>query len=680
MEQVIFNTSARFVIPSLVTLFLLRVFQFLTWPWWLFLPFAASVFWHLYTDGADAAARYLNENGGKALRFDPCVQFLARNLLWSSVPLFVAAAAYWVFPVLLPERGSAPSRFGWGESFHEATSDLREFWYQFIRGLPREGVLASRCLFALVFGLIVLSIMSHVEGTGEAADDFHHRGRKLITVKEAARKAARLRPANDPGLLFGGVMIPHVSAVLHFLFIGAPGSGKTLCMKLLAQCVLGTVGRGQAVRALWFDAKQDSLSELSGMGVPFKTLNMFDKRAVAWDMAQDITDETQAEAMAEILMPRNERASQPFFDEAGAKLLKGVLCSFIEQNPGRWTFRDVIYTMRDMDRLIQVLSRTADGRELVKLYFARDTALDVMSTVANKTDPFKAIAAAWSRAKEKISLSDWIDGEYVLVLGNSHVARPAMRAMNQVIFKRLSQLLLEQPNNTDKRTWIFLDELRQAGKLDGLDAIAVEGRSRGCSLVLGTQDVEGLQAVYGKEVADEILGMCALKAFLRTGSAKTAKWASDTVGEQERFEYHTNRTATVEGAYIAQESETKTEQLVKREAILPSEIMDLPPTDRRHGLTGYYLAPGIGAWKATLSPKYLAENLSPRDRRVPDTVRRPSSELHLEPWSAEEMKELGLAPVQEPPHEEPKQEIEEEKPVPLKTLGPRRKRHPEPTV
>src|SRR5262249_54922479 len=161
-------------------------------------------------------------------------------------------------------------------------------------------------------------------------------------------------------------------------------------------------------------------------------------------------------------------------------------------------------------------------------YFSKEnTVLDVMSTVANKTDPYKAIAAAWARAEEKISLADWIEDEYVLVLGNSHVARPAIRAMNQVIFKRLSQLLLEQTNNPHQRSWIFLDELRQAGKLDGLDSLAVEGRSRGVSLVLGTQDVEGLHAVWGKEHAEELLGMCAIRAFLRTESAKTAHWASN---------------------------------------------------------------------------------------------------------------------------------------------------------
>jgi hypothetical protein len=682
MEQYILKAAARFIVPSLAAAILLRLFQILAWPWWLSLPVAGFVFWHYCSDGTEATKKFLDENAGKALRLDPCLQFLARSFLWSSLPVITAAVAYGVFPVLLPDRGASLGIVS-GEGLHDGNTNLRELWYQFVRELPREGVLGIRCFVAFLFGLIVLGLQSQVEKVDEEAEDFHHRGRKEITLKEAARNAKKLRKANDPGIFFGGVQLPSAWSVLHFLFIGAPGSGKTLCMKLLAQCVLRYVGRGRGVRALWFDAKQDSLSELAGMGVPFKTLNMFDKRGVAWDMAKDITDETQAEAMAEILMPKNERASQPYFDDAARSLLKGVLCNFIERKPGRWTFRDVIFTLRSRSRLVQVLRQTPEGRELLELYFSKDTVLDVLSTVANKTDPYKAIAAAWARAEEKISLADWVEDEYVLVLGNSHVARPAMRAMNQVIFKRASQLLLEQPNNTHKRTWIFLDELRQAGKLDGLESFAVEGRSKGCCLVLGCQDKEGLEAVYGEKEAGEILGVCAIKAFLRIESAKTARWASDTVGEEEKFEYTDSVTTPHDPA--ADVSETKNEQLVKRDVILPSEFMQLPPTDKRHGLTAFYLAPGVGVWKATLSPKFLAENLAPPDRSVPDTVRRPRDELRLEPWSEEEMKELGLSPAQEPKQEkdqeqeldEPKQENKGPKPAPLKTLRPKPNREPE---
>ena len=45
MEQYILKAAARFIVPSLATAVLLRVFQMLAWPWWLSLPVAGFVFW-----------------------------------------------------------------------------------------------------------------------------------------------------------------------------------------------------------------------------------------------------------------------------------------------------------------------------------------------------------------------------------------------------------------------------------------------------------------------------------------------------------------------------------------------------------------------------------------------------------------------------------------------------------
>src|SRR5262245_9581184 len=220
MERFIFKVTAQLVIPFFVSAILLRVFQILAWPWWLSFPAAGLLFWHYCAEGAEASERFLEENSGKALRFDPCLQFLAQSFLWSSVPLAVAAVAYCVFPLLLPDRGSSPLGIISGDGLRDGNPDLREVWYQFIRELPREGVLGLRFVFALVFGLIVLGLKAQVEKVDEAAaDDHHHRGRKQITLKEAARNAAKLRKAKDPGIFFGGVQLPSTWAVLHFLFI-----------------------------------------------------------------------------------------------------------------------------------------------------------------------------------------------------------------------------------------------------------------------------------------------------------------------------------------------------------------------------------------------------------------------------------------------------------------------------
>lgn len=53
---------------------------------------------------------------------------------------------------------------------------------------------------------------------------------------------------------------------------------------------------------------------------------------------------------------------------------------------------------------------------------------------------------------------------------------------------------------------MFLDELRDLGRLDALNRLLLKGRSKNVSVVLGFQDIEGLREVYGDKVANEIVG------------------------------------------------------------------------------------------------------------------------------------------------------------------------------
>ncbi len=93
--------------------------------------------------------------------------------------------------------------------------------------------------------------------------------------------------------------------------------------------------------------------------------------------------------------------------------------------------------------------------------------------------PYESIAAMWDLAIDagrKISLSDWAShrgkDNCVLILGNNERARAAIDRINQVIFKRVSELLLDQPEDRtgSRRSWLFLDEIGEAGKLEGLTA------------------------------------------------------------------------------------------------------------------------------------------------------------------------------------------------------------------
>ncbi|MCP5523249.1 MAG: type IV secretion system DNA-binding domain-containing protein [Verrucomicrobiales bacterium] len=500
----------------------------------------------------------------------------------------------------------------------------------------------------------------------------HLRGRALRRSREVQCQLAQRRPPHlgDDGLRFGPLTLPSRIATGHFAFVGATGSGKTLLQRLLMQSVLSEVRPGYNRRALVYDAKQDAVSVLAGMDLPCPVhiLNPLDARSASWDMAADITCPASALQVASTLIPANQRDSNPFFSNAARHLLHGALLGFIKERPSEWTFRQLLLTVRDAGRLRKLLKAHELTAYLVSYFEPQATFQNILSTILTYTAPYEIIAAAWERSESRVSLRDWVEGESVLVLGNDEANRAAIDTINRLLFKRLAELILAQdevPENAllPRRTWIFLDEVRQAGRLDGLSALMTKGRSKGAAVVLGFQDINGLRDVYGREAADELVGQCNTKAILRLNSPETAAWASQLFGSHEvvetRRSSNTNRNFRRLGVAAGSSSgESLTDDIAKRDAVLESEFFELPETSPENGLSGFFLSPLTGGFRDTIPGRWLSEHLCPPDPQVPNHVSRPEEHQYLMPWDSgtddpaaplpEEPLEVGF-PLEEPP-------------------------------
>ncbi len=406
------------------------------------------------------------------------------------------------------------------------------------------------------------------------------------------------------------------------------------------------------------DGKRELLTYLPRMGLrcPIKIMNPLDLRSAAWDIARDCTDPSTAWEFAVILVP-TKGEKETYFSAATQDLLSGVFIAFHLNCPGEWTLRDALLVLQDPEMLRKLLDLHPETRDRLNYFTKVATFQDILTTIATRIAPYRQVAAAWSHATEKVSLRDWVNGAFILVLSTDETMRQSLDAINQAIFKRAVELLLAQDESPERETWIILDELREAGKLDGLTSLLSKGRSFGARVVVGFQDIEGLRAVYGEKEANEIAGLCSNKAILRLDDAETAQWASKTLGEFEQYEIQTSSTSGNNG-----NTTTRTRQLVKRDVVLPSQFLGLPTTDRSNGLSGYFLSPPIGGLLSTLTPEYLDAMLTPADPNVPNFIPRPPEQQYLKPWTPDDLRRLKLEDLiaksppdssQSPPENEP---------------------------
>jgi type IV secretory pathway TraG/TraD family ATPase VirD4 len=445
--------------------------------------------------------------------------------------------------------------------------------------------------------------------------------------------------AEGPGgpLLLGRRRFPETLASGHLAFIGSTGSGKTLLQRLLLQSVLPEIGQGRSHRALLYDAKRDLPSLLAGMDLkaPVHLLNPLDARAVAWDMAADITDPSLAQQAALLLVPETRNDNNPFFSRAARHLLSGIITSLLLRSPGRWTFRQVLLIARDPDRIERALHAVECTRHIARYFEHEGTFQNILATLLTFLAPFE-IVACWDRCPRRISLGQWMKDESLLVLGSDDTNRVALDTVNQMLFRRLSDLLLSRPEGGD-RTWIMLDEVRDAGRLDGLSGLLTRGRSKGVAVVLGFQDINGLRDLYGREVAEELLGQCNTKVVLRNNSPDTVEWCSKLFGFREVVETTPGSSRNIRGLVpdVSRSASTST-GIVRREVVLDSEILGLPRAGLDQGVTGFFVNPFSAPYRDHVPGDWLRRQLLPRQNAVPDFMARPAQDQFLRPWGEDD--------------------------------------------
>ncbi|QDV43913.1 Coupling protein TraD [Stieleria neptunia] len=470
----------------------------------------------------------------------------------------------------------------------------------------------------------------------------YRRGRTRVATK---KKAGALK---EGGLRWGNEYLPESAATSHFLAVGTTGAGKSLVQKRLMRGPLKRIAPGTDSRAIIFDAKNDVAAFLRHQHVscPVYTLNPFDASseypiAVAWDIAADITSPARALNLATSLIPGEKGGSNQYFTDAARQVVAGVIESFIKHSGSRWTFSDLVYGCLSEERIKELLSRDESGRDVLSGFLGDEkTGYQVATTVFSRMSYFKPVAALWQNAEQKLSIRRWLHSESVLLLGANATTKTSLDAINEQVFRVFVEEVDVQSNSKTRRTWVWMDEARLSGsivsKSDLLPFLAVKGRSRGVCLVVAFQDIEGLREAAGERVANELVAQLSNKALLRAESDGTATWSSKQIGQAEVLEHHTSDSSGFRQSVSAQR--------VVRDAVLPSEFFNIPPSSRENGVTGYFLSPHFGAQKVTIPGHNIDPVVVPEHvEQLYAITLQPESAQWLANWSPNDRERLGLS-------------------------------------
>lgn len=504
-------------------------------------------------------------------------------------------------------------------------------------------------VFAAVMGGVAVRLFGHQL---LAPVPRHLRGATLLSFREAARRVEADWAGLDPkrglspthGLSFGGLRLHPNRAQHNFLFVGQVGSGKSTLITLLMQDALWRVGQGVDHRAVIFDAGSEAYEQFRNVDARCRqcderyvlgqdrtcprcgfavtrvyNLNPFDQRSTPWAMAKDVKGPDVSYSVAELLIPRREEKN-PFFTNNVRRILAGVFDALYLTVGESWELSDVCRILRDEPLLEKVLGQRPETASILRSLERESTKQDVLSSVATEMRPFEVVASLWELSGEPaLSLKDWMfDPEgSILIVARQQDRRELSDLLNRMLFRRLHQLLQTRSPASPGRTWFFLDELPQAG-LDDVVELAANARKFGGALVMGFQDIGQLREAYGKN-AETLIGMAAFKSLLRIDSPETRKWAADVLGHEE---FRRRREQYGPTGEFSEQVGPENLHIVH-----PDEFGNLPLTDFRRGISGWFTSPVTGSYghtsrRGTPRPVYtgaqLSERLLPRDPLTPN--------------------------------------------------------------
>jgi type IV secretory pathway TraG/TraD family ATPase VirD4 len=137
------------------------------------------------------------------------------------------------------------------------------------------------------------------------------------------------------------------------------------------------------------------------------------------------------------------------------------------------------------------------------------------------------------------SIRDWVNDTEkrgLLFLSNTEKTQALFRPLLTLFVNAFSSHVLNLPDDTNRRIFMFLDEFTALSKLEKVIELLKLGRSKGISLWIAFQDFQQLEKIYSKEDMRTVINNCKNIAVGQIKEPDAAAYLSKRFGKQEFYE------------------------------------------------------------------------------------------------------------------------------------------------
>jgi type IV secretory pathway TraG/TraD family ATPase VirD4 len=386
-------------------------------------------------------------------------------------------------------------------------------------------------------------------------------------------------------MFIGQVPIPSYVETRHVLLVGSTGAGKSQALYQIAAKI-----RSRGDRALVLDLNGALLSRFGAAGD--RLLNPLDKRSVKWNPFLDIVDKGDVESLVKATIPTVQGEAEEWRGYART-VMQAVLLKLKETEdaqPSR-----VVYFATHAG--IKELAKLCEGTSAQR-YFEKGSEKLLSNTLTVLSEGVRS----WAELQDggTFSMRQWIrEGSGWLFVNVRDKEFDLMcPLMSSWVWIAITEAL-SLPEDDTRRLWFLLDELASYNQLPKLNEALSKLRKYGGCVVAALQDVAQLDFIYGPAQARSLRNCFSTYIALRCEDPDTADYAARRVGGEQEIEKERISTTSAPQS----RSQTRTVDVAPRQALLGSEVSQLPDLVAYLKVSGDYSAAKIKIPVSRVQPR-----------------------------------------------------------------------------